>query len=74
MDKPFYLQGGEEEMEFMPIIPLNDRRPMEADADPGRITPLPLRNNGVSRRSYTHYRWTDKSIKAVKRTLIRLTN
>ena len=46
MDKKFYLQGPEEEMEFMPIIPLNEEEDAEADqqAIPDELPILPLRN------------------------------
>ena len=46
MDKKFYLQGTEEEMEFMPIIPLNDSEDPNADSEPipEEIALLPLRN------------------------------
>ncbi len=46
MDKRFYLQGQEEEMEFMPIIPLNEEEDPEADqqAIPDELPILPLRN------------------------------
>ncbi|MBP6023160.1 endopeptidase La [Ferruginibacter sp.] len=46
MDKKYYLQGPEDEMEFMPIIPLNEEE--EADTDqqpiPTELPILPLRN------------------------------
>ena len=46
MDKKFYLQGPEEEMEFMPIIPLNEEEDADADqqAIPTELPILPLRN------------------------------
>ncbi len=46
MNKNFYLQGNEEEMEFMPIIPLNDEDDANADAQPipNELPILPLRN------------------------------
>jgi ATP-dependent Lon protease len=46
MDKRFFLQGEEDEMEFMPIIPLNDEEEENADAEPipDEIPILPLRN------------------------------
>ena len=46
MDKKFYLQGTEDEMEFMPIIPLNEDENGNADDQPipGEIALLPLRN------------------------------
>ena len=46
MDKKYYLQGTEEEMEFMPIIPLNDSEDPNADSEPipEEIALLPLRN------------------------------
>lgn len=46
MDKNFYLQGGEDEMEFMPIIPLNEDEDGRADeqAIPAEIPLLALRN------------------------------
>jgi ATP-dependent Lon protease len=46
MDKSFFLQGQEDEMEFMPIIPLNDEEEANADAEPipDEIPILPLRN------------------------------
>lgn len=46
MDKKFYLQGGEDEMEFMPIIPLNEDEDGSADeqAVPAEIPILALRN------------------------------
>ncbi len=46
MNKNYYLQGNEEEMEFMPIIPLNEEDDANADAQPipGELPILPLRN------------------------------
>jgi len=46
MDKKFYLQGPEDEMEFMPIIPLNDEEDPNTDeqAIPDELPVLPLRN------------------------------
>ena len=46
IDKRFYLQGTEEEMEFMPIIPLNEEDDGNPDeqAIPGELPILPLRN------------------------------
>lgn len=46
MDKKFYLQGPEDEMEFMPIIPLNEEEEANADeqAIPAELPILPLRN------------------------------
>src|SRR5215212_5804799 len=46
MDKNFYLQGPEDEMEFMPIIPLNedDDGNMDEQAIPDELPLLPLRN------------------------------
>ncbi len=46
MDNKFFLQGQEDEMEFMPIIPLNDEDEANADAEPipDEIPILPLRN------------------------------
>ena len=46
MDKKYFLQGTEEEMEFMPIIPLNDSEDGSLDDQPiPDILPiLPLRN------------------------------
>ena len=46
MDKHFYLQGPEDEMEFMPIIPLNESDEDNADLQtiPSEIPILPLRN------------------------------
>jgi ATP-dependent Lon protease len=46
MDKKFYLQGPEDEMEFMPIIPLNDEEDPNTDeqAIPDELPILPLRN------------------------------
>ncbi len=46
MDNKFYLQGPEEEMEFMPIIPLNDGDDPNAEAEPipDELALLPLRN------------------------------
>src|SRR5882757_5063138 len=46
MDKKFYLQGPEDEMEFMPIIPLNEEEDANADeqAIPAELPILPLRN------------------------------
>jgi ATP-dependent Lon protease len=46
MDKKFYLQGPEDEMEFMPIIPLNDEEDPNVDeqAIPDELPVLPLRN------------------------------
>ena len=46
MDKKFYMQGPEDEMEFMPIIPLNEEEDANADeqAIPADLPILPLRN------------------------------
>ncbi len=46
MSKNIYLQGTEEEMEFMPIIPLNEEDEANADAQPipAELPILPLRN------------------------------
>ncbi|MFN8252682.1 MAG: endopeptidase La [Ferruginibacter sp.] len=46
MNDKFYLQGTEEEMEFMPIIPLNEEEDPNADqqAIPAELPILPLRN------------------------------
>jgi len=46
MDKKFYLQGSEEEMEFMPIIPLNEEEDANTDDQPipDELPILPLRN------------------------------
>ncbi|MGC4103975.1 endopeptidase La [Ferruginibacter sp.] len=46
MDKKFYMQGVEDEMEFMPIIPLNEEEDSNADeqAIPAELPILPLRN------------------------------
>jgi len=46
MNNKFYLQGSEEEMEFMPIIPLNEEEDANADqqAIPDNLPILPLRN------------------------------
>jgi ATP-dependent Lon protease len=46
MDKKLYLQGPEDEMEFMPIIPLNDEEDPNTDeqAIPDELPILPLRN------------------------------
>jgi ATP-dependent Lon protease len=46
MDNKFFLQGQEDEMEFMPIIPLNDDDEANVDAEPipDEIPILPLRN------------------------------
>ena len=46
MDKKFYLQGPEDEMEFMPIIPLNEDDDGTADDQPipDELPILPLRN------------------------------
>lgn len=46
MDNKFFLQGQEDEMEFMPIIPLNDDDEANADIEtiPDEIPILPLRN------------------------------
>ena len=46
MDKKYYLQGGEDEMEFMPIIPLNEEDDANGDEQkiPSEIPILPLRN------------------------------
>lgn len=45
-DKTFYLQGSEDEMEFMPIIPLNEDEDANADQQqiPAELPLLPLRN------------------------------
>ena len=46
MNDKFFLQGTEEEMEFMPIIPLNEEEDPNADqqAIPTELPILPLRN------------------------------
>ena len=46
MNNKFYLQGTEEEMEFMPIIPMNDQDDPNAASEPipEEIALLPLRN------------------------------
>ncbi len=46
MDKKFYLQGPEDEMEFMPIIPLNedDDGTVDDQPIPAELPILPLRN------------------------------
>jgi ATP-dependent Lon protease len=46
MDNKFFLQGQEDEMEFMPIIPLNDDDEANLDAEPipDKIPILTLRN------------------------------
>lgn len=46
MDTKFYLQGPEDEMEFMPIIPLNEDEDGSADEQPipDELPILPLRN------------------------------
>ncbi|MGG9971651.1 endopeptidase La [Ferruginibacter sp. SUN002] len=46
MNDKFYLQGPEDEMEFMPIIPLNEDDSDNADATPipDELALLPLRN------------------------------
>ena len=46
MNNKFYLDNQEDEMEFMPIIPLNDEEDQDADATPfpGELPILPLRN------------------------------
>ena len=46
MDKKFFLQGQEDEMEFMPIIPLNEDDDGNADEQviPGELPILALRN------------------------------
>ena len=46
MDKKFYLQGPEDEMEFMPIIPLNEEEEANTDDQPipTELPILPLRN------------------------------
>lgn len=46
MDNKFFLQSQEDEMEFMPIIPLNDDDEANADIEtiPDEIPILPLRN------------------------------
>ncbi len=46
MNTKLYMQGQEEEMEFMPIIPLNDDEDPNADeqAIPAELPVLPLRN------------------------------
>jgi ATP-dependent Lon protease len=46
MNTKFYMQGQEEEMEFMPIIPLNDEEDPNADEQPipAELPVLPLRN------------------------------
>jgi ATP-dependent Lon protease len=46
MENQFFLQGGEEEMEFMPIMPLNDDSDgnMDDQVIPDEIAVLPLRN------------------------------
>ena len=46
MNNNFFMQGGEDEMEFMPIIPLNEESDPESDkqAIPEELPILPLRN------------------------------
>ena len=46
MDKKYYLQGPEDEMEFMPIIPLNEEEDADTDQQPipTELPILPLRN------------------------------
>ena len=46
MDTKYFLQGNEEEMEFMPIIPLNEDEDAGSDAQPipKELPILPLRN------------------------------
>lgn len=46
MDKNYFLGGSEEEMEFMPIIPLNEEEASDADLAniPSELPLLPLRN------------------------------
>ncbi len=46
IDNQFFLQGTEDEMEFMPILPLNEETDGNADDQPipGEIALLPLRN------------------------------
>jgi ATP-dependent Lon protease len=46
MNNSFYLQGPEEEMEFMPIIPLNEDDSEDADSQTiqAELPLLPLRN------------------------------
>jgi ATP-dependent Lon protease len=46
MNTKFYMQGPEEEMEFMPIIPLNEDEEGNADEQPipAELPVLPLRN------------------------------
>src|SRR6202034_122051 len=46
MNKKFFLQGTEEEMEFMPIMPLNEDSAEDNDAQviPEELPLLPLRN------------------------------
>ena len=46
MDKHYYLQGKEDEMEFMPIIPLNEDDDGSGDEQvmPAELPVLPLRN------------------------------
>ncbi len=46
MNNNFYFQGPEDEMEFMPIIPLNEDDSEESDAQPipNELPILPLRN------------------------------
>jgi ATP-dependent Lon protease len=46
MNTKIYLQGQDEDMEFMPIIPLNEEEDANADAEviPNELPILPLRN------------------------------
>jgi len=46
MDKRYFMQGPEDEMEFMPIIPLNEEEDGNADEQPipAELPILPLRN------------------------------
>jgi ATP-dependent Lon protease len=46
MNTKIYLQGQDEDMEFMPIIPLNEEEDANADAEviPSELPILPLRN------------------------------
>src|SRR6201747_663671 len=46
MDKRYFMQGPEDEMEFMPIIPLNEEEDANTDDQPipHELPILPLRN------------------------------
>jgi ATP-dependent Lon protease len=57
MDNRFYLQGGEDEMEFLPIIPLNEDDDGSADEQPiPDEIPIGFENGVLFQVLYFYYR------------------